>query len=253
MAEDLRQLDKWVRADRWPHVACPVCLVGHLAPDAINAVPSARTRRMYDLTNLPEDLSGTFHGLLRCATHSCRETVAVAGDYIVEDDVLDDGRSNQAFEFFRLRFALPALKIILPPATTPKTVTKAIDSAAAIIWADPSAAANRLRFAIDELLTAYGMRRYRNADGKRLRISTDQRIKEFRHYEWSAADALEAVKWIGNQGSHEAGLSATDVLDGSDLLSRALKILYDRGEEEMERRIRAVNRRRGLPRNKATR
>ncbi|HSR85739.1 MAG TPA: DUF4145 domain-containing protein, partial [Streptosporangiaceae bacterium] len=68
----------------------------------------------------------------------------------------------------------------------------------------------------------------------------------------AAADALEAVKWIGNQGSHEAGLTATDVLDGADLLSHALKMLYDRSEDELERRIRAVNRRRGLPRsNKA--
>ena len=55
-----------------------------------------------------------------------------------------------------------------------------------------------------------------------------------------------------NQGSHETGLTATDVLDGADLLSHALKILYDRSEEEMQRRIRAVNKRRGLPRNKRT-
>jgi len=60
---------------------------------------------------------------------------------------------------------------------------------------------------------------------------------------------LEAVKWIGNQGSHEAGLTAADVLDGADLLSHALKTLYDRSGDEMGRRIRAVNRRRGLPRN----
>jgi Domain of unknown function (DUF4145) len=118
-----------------------------------------------------------------------------------------------------------------------------------VIWADPSAAANRLRFAIDELLTAQGMARYRNVSGKRRRLTTDRRIQEFREYEYGAADALEAVKWIGNRGSHEAGLTATDVLDGADLLSHALKMLYDRSGDEMERRIRAVNRRRGLPRS----
>jgi hypothetical protein len=166
-------------------------------------------------------------------------------------DARADGRT-QEFELYRLRFALPALKIILPPVGTPNPVTKAIDGAAAIIWADASAAANRLRFAIDELLTAYGMPRYRNADGKRLSIPTDIRIKEFRSDEPGAADTLEAVKWVGNQGSHEAGLSATDVLDGADLLSHALKTLYDRSDEEMQRRIRAVNKRRGLRRSKKT-
>lgn len=138
MAEDLRHLDGWVRADRWPHVECPVCLVGHLAPDGMTAVPSAHSSRMYDLTHLPDDLSGTFHGLLRCAVSTCRESVAVAGDYAVDFDARQDDRT-QKYDFYRLRFALPALKIILPPTRTPKPVTKAIDSAATIIWADASA------------------------------------------------------------------------------------------------------------------
>lgn len=248
MAEDLRKLDKWLREERWPHVACPVCLDGHLAPDGIKAVPSARTSRLYEETHAPMGLSGTFHGLLRCAIPACRETVAVAGDFAVDVDAPEDGQWE--FDFLRLRFALPALKIILPPASTPKSVTKAIDSAAVIIWADPSAAANRLRFAIDELLTAHRVRRFDITKGRRTRLSTHRRIKEFRQREPAAADALEAVKWIGNQGSHDAGLTATDVLDGAEMLSHALKILYDRSEQEMRRRISAVNRRQGIPRNK---
>jgi hypothetical protein len=249
MAEDLRQLDKWVRTDQWPHVGCPVCEVGHLASDGITAVDSTLAAWIYDQNGDPLDLAGTFHGVLRCATHSCRETVTVAGDYKVDADATDDGGSD-FFAFFRLRFALPSLKIILPPARTPKPVMDAIDCAATIIWADPSAAANRLRFAIDELLTAHRVPRFRNSKGQRTRLTTHNRIKEFRNHEPTAADALEAVKWIGNQGSHEAGLTATDVLDGADLLSHALKILYDSTEREMRRRIRAVNRRRGLPRNR---
>jgi hypothetical protein len=250
MAEDLRRLDRWMLKDSWPLVPCPACPDGHLVPDEIKVEASESTNKIYATRNYPPTvLSGTFHGLLRCAVNSCRETVAVAGDYDVDVDVDDSGDTHVA-DFVRLRFAVPALKIIRPPPRTPKTVSEAIDSAARIIWADPGAAANRLRFAIDELLTAYGMPRFRNANGKRLRLTTDQRIRQFRRYELSAADALEAVKWIGNQGSHEASLNPTDVLDGADLLNHALKILYDRSQEEMERRIRAVNKRRGLPRSK---
>jgi Domain of unknown function (DUF4145) len=95
--------------------------------------------------------------------------------------------------------------------------------------------------------SVYGMPRFRNSNGKRRRIPTDIRIREFARYEDAVADTLEAVKWIGNQGSHESGLTATDVLDGADLLSYALKQLYDKSGEEMQRRIRAVNKRRGLP------
>jgi len=249
VAEDLRQLDRWVRRDRWPYVACPVCLVGHLALDSIEAVPSARSTRIYEKTHYPLDLSGAFHGLIRCAISTCRETVAIAGDYCVDIDV-DDGGDTTYVDLFRLRFATPPLKIILPPPRTPRSVVKAIESAAAVIWADANAGANRLRVAIDELLTAYGMPRFRNSNGKRWRIPTDVRIKEFRRFEDQVADTLEAVKWIGNQGSHESGLSATDVLDGADLLGSALKQLYDTSEEEIQRRVRAVNKRRGLPPNK---
>jgi hypothetical protein len=52
VAEDLRQLDQWVREDRWPRVACPVCKVGHLNPDGITGVLSGRSTRMYDETHM---------------------------------------------------------------------------------------------------------------------------------------------------------------------------------------------------------
>jgi hypothetical protein len=177
--------------------------------------------------------------------------VAIAGDYCVDIDAQDDGTTDYC-DVFRLRFAVPALKIIVPPRRTPKTVTRAIESAGIIVWADANAAAGRLRIAIDELLTAYGMPCFRNTNGRRRRLSTHERIKEFERYEGEVADTLEAVKWIGNQGSHETNISATGVLDGAELLSYALKQLYDNSDAEIRRRVRAVNKRRGLPRKKRT-
>ena len=76
---------------------------------------------------------GTFHGVLRCAVHKCRETVAVAGDYTVEVESRKHRDYDEAFDVYRLRFALQALKIILPPRGTPEPVTKAIDIAAVVI------------------------------------------------------------------------------------------------------------------------
>lgn len=246
MAEDLRRLDRWVTQAHWPHVACPACLVGHLSLDVIEAAASERTTLVFRASHNPLDLSGTFRGLMRCAIPACRETVSIAGDYTVDIDVDDEGRTVEV-DIYRLRFATPSLKIIILPLGTPDVVAKAINSAASVIWADSNAAANRLRMAIDELLTAYRMPRFRNSNGRRIRLTTDARIKEFRRYEARVADTLEAVKWIGNQGSHEAGLSVTDVLDGADLLGFAIRDLYDKSEEQMERKIRTVIKRRGLP------
>ncbi len=248
MAEDLRLLDNWVRADRWPQVACPACRAGYLETDGIDSVASAKTDREFRATGRPTELAGTFSGLLRCSIPACRETVTVAGEYCVGADADDDGMTRE-FSYHQLRFALPALRIIWPPPRTPAPVVQAIESAAAVIWLDPSAAANRLRVAIEEVLTHYGMPRFQILNGKRRRLSTHERITEFRKYE-GVADSLEAVKWIGNQGSHESALSATDVLDGAELLNYALKGLYDTSDNEIQRRIRDVNKRRGLPRKR---
>jgi hypothetical protein len=107
VAEDLRHFDHWVRQDRWPYVARPVCLVGRLALDSIEAVPSARSTRIYNETHYPLDLSRAFHGLMRCAIPTCRETVAIVGDYCI--DVDDDGGTAE-FDLFRLRLAAPQLR-----------------------------------------------------------------------------------------------------------------------------------------------
>lgn len=251
MAESIKALDGWVRQDHWPHVQCPVCRVGTLSPEKLEAVSSEKTSRTFRVTNNPVDLAGTFTGLLRCSFSRCNETVAIAGDYVVDPDVEEDGHTTE-FDFFRLRFATPALDIIVPPKGTPDSVATAIKAADKLLWIDPSAAANRLRAAVEELLTVYGMPRFRVVNHKRKRLSTQERITEFKRDETTVGEALEAVKWIGNHGSHEDTLTVGDVLEGAEILAYALRIFYDRADEEIERKVKAVNRRRGLPR-KSTR
>jgi hypothetical protein len=189
---------------------------------------------------------GNFTGILRCSFVRCKETIAVAGDYVVEPDVEDDGHTTE-FDFFRLRYATPALDIIVPPKGTPDSVASAIKAADKLLWIDPSAAANRLRTAVEELLTVYGLWRFKIENHKQKRLTAQQRITEFKKYESAVGEALEAVKWIGNHGSHEDSLTVADVLDGAEILAYALRIFYDRTEEEIERRVKTVNKRRGLP------
>ena len=42
-----------------------------------------------------------------------------------------------------------------------------------------------------------------------------------------AVELLEAVKWIGNQGTHEDSLTVADVLKSAAFLHRALELLYE--------------------------
>ncbi len=121
-------------------------------------------------------------------------------------------------------------------------------AASQLVWADPGAAANRLRLATEELLTAQRVPRTAVVQGKpQRRLNAHQRIERFRARNAAAADALMAVKWIGNEGSHADALTAKDVLDGAKVLSLALSLLYDSSAEELQRHIRRVNKAKGLP------
>jgi Domain of unknown function (DUF4145) len=239
-----------VSKNNFPQVACPVCLVGHLVPEKLQGTPTAAAKQVYEQTGNPIELSGVFTGTLRCAIHTCREPVAVAGAYTVDPDADETGNSGWG-DMYKVRYMEPPPRIIVTPKGTPEAVVKALDSASRVLWADPSSAANRMRVAIENLMTEYGMRRYGVRNHKRYRLSTQARIVEFRKYESTVAETLEAVKWIGNAGSHETEMTADDVLEGAELLSYALNLLYDDSEEQLQRRVRAVNRRKGLARKRA--
>jgi uncharacterized protein DUF4145 len=178
--------------------------------------------------------------------------VAVAGDFKVGPAPLapDGNWYGEYDDMFQLRFALPALPIITPPAETPEAVKAAIQSASQILWTDPSAAANRLRFAIEALLTDRGIPRF-PAKGTRARLTTHARIVKFKQHEAEAGAALEAVKWIGNSGSHEDALTVSDVLDGAEMLGYALRLVYNKSDKELQRLIRSVNKVNGLPPKRA--
>lgn len=104
------------------------------------------------------------------------------------------------------------------------------------MWIDRGAAANRLRLAIEEILTAQRVRRFDTAPGrKRRRLPTHVRILEFAARKRAAADALMAVKWIGNEGSHADGLTTRDVVEGADMIAHALRLLYDTSAEDLQR------------------
>lgn len=250
MTGSLRPLCDWIDQAEWPHVTCPVCGEGRATAEAFSRVSSGAVESLKEHEGWDPDWdSGAFHGLLRCGLPKCREPVLVVGEFRIESEVqsVDAWRGGYA-SLLRLRFAQPSLVLLDCPAGTPEAVVRAVAAAAALVWADPGAAANRLRLAIEELLTAQDVPRLEVGGTGRRTLSAHRRIESFRARNADAADALMAVKWIGNEGSHADALTAADVLDGAAMLGTALRLLYDRSDEEMRRRIAAINNSGGLRR-----
>jgi hypothetical protein len=252
MVHELKVFEDYIPRSAWPHISCPTCLRNSVALETLENAPSGESSRSRSHEAWePEWETGTFYGSLKCSTPSCSETISIAGEYKVD---MREGVAETWDElydtFYRLRFAMPPLSILNPPAEAPEDVKEAIARASQILWIDPSAAANRLRFAIETLLTACKVRRYIAKNGKRNRLTTHHRIGEFKQKNLNAGEALEAVKWIGNSGSHEDRLTIADVLDCADMLGHALRIIYNREEREMLKRIQSTNRAKGIPRRR---
>lgn len=251
MPQDIRLLADWVTADSWPHVACPVCGEGYVAIEKVHDHQTARSQSWRDNENWePDWIHGFFTGTLQCALPNCREIVAVSGEFRVDADTAPNGAWYGDYSsFYKLQYAVPSLPLLTFPDDTPEKVNEAVQQAAAVLWADPGAAANRLRMGIENLLTAKGVPRTSiNKRRKRERLGAHQRIERLKQSHQEAGEALMAVKWIGNEGSHEDGeLSVLDVIDGAEFLEHALALIYDHKKKALLRRVKAVNKAKGVP------
>lgn len=255
MSDDLHLLADWVQHDNWPSPLCPVCRVGRLAVDGISDVLSAESANSQDDPAWePEWQAGFFHGSLRCQRRGCREVVIVAGEMKTEE-LLPEGngpyRGATYGSLHRLRFALPALPIAALPPECPPRIQELMDGCSQVLWRDPPAAANRLRFAVEELLTLQRIRRSIVKNHKRHKLTTHARIELLKRAKPEVAVTLEAVKWIGNQGSHDDTITIIDVLAGAELLSHALRLLYDYQPRRMLRAAQVINKHKGIKREPA--
>lgn len=185
-------------------------------------------------------MSGRFTGWLHCA--SCGERVAVAGDWSVDYDVIAGVTLEYGsyYDAYLLRHVSPPLRLVSCPDRTPETVRAAVDAAGALVWLDPAAAANRLRLATEEFLTAMRIPRTSVAKGRRHRLKTHQRIDRLLPANADLRDALMAVKWIGNEGSHSQ-LDVAAVLEGAQMFEHALSLKYGGERDRIIKRINEVN------------
>jgi hypothetical protein len=218
----------------------------HPAKGSIETVTTTDyDRHREDEDWLPDWEHGFFHGVLRCGRPACAERVVVSGEFRYAE-ISPWGYHDQ----FHLRYAIPALPLAVLPLHTPDTIVKEIDKASRVVWADPAGAANALRRSVEALLDHQRVRKTKLVNGKRVRMSAHERINLFKTQQPKAAVSMEAVKWLGNAGSHDsAALTSTDCVDSAEYLNHALKLLYDKSDAELNRRVKTVNKAKGVRRN----
>lgn len=245
MADDLRAFDGWFNLNEWPSAPCPVCKLGDLHPSQGSVTTVTTTS--YDWHRDDEEWEpdwkhGFFYGILHCGRSVCREKVIVSGEY----QVTEKG-SWEYVDELRLRFAIPAFPLIIPPVGMPEAVLEGIDAASRSVWADPAGAANGLRRAVEAVLDDQKVHKTQIIGHKRRRLSTHRRIDLLEAKQPVAATSLEAVKWLGNEGSHQSGvLTSSHCIESAEYLNHALRILYDKTDAALLKKAKEINKAKGL-------
>ncbi len=138
--------------------------------------------------------------------------------------MLGDSEGDTHYEdYFLPRFCTPMPDIFELPKKCPDDVACELRAAFALFWSDPSAAANRVRVALERLMDhLLVQKRRKNKNGKFDKLKLHTRIEIFAKAEpfWGAQ--LMALKLLGNTGSHDGGVTKDEVLDAFEIIEHAL-------------------------------
>ena len=197
--------------------------------------------RHYDEDFHMMDVDFVFCSVLECK--SCGNIVACCGigGYDPEPVYENGDPSVDYIKIFVPRFfsePLPVIKF----GPWPKTLLEQVKLSFQVFFCDLGAAANHIRSSVEELLTGLEIP-LQDENGKR--IPLDRRIQIFRETDAENAERAEALKLIGNVGSHAGTLTKDDVFDLYDILEILLEDIYVGHYRSIRRKVQEINRNRG--------
>jgi hypothetical protein len=168
----------------------------------------------------PTEQVGRFVCLFICDKPLCKEVVAVGGDYETESFMTPDENGDLVEEWGSVltpRSVVPAPPIIEIPKETPVDVRRPIEAAFRLFWVDHGAAANRLRTSVERALTHSGIPKG----------TLESRIKKFAvEFPDQGQKELNALRLVGNTGSHEEDLKWDAILDTFEVYEYWLRNFY---------------------------
>jgi hypothetical protein len=238
-----------VSKNRFPQFQCPNCENYSQMITNLNSSESIESQNELDHEAWdPMWIGGDFAAI--CACQSCGQKVYMVGTYIMdqyyEPDYTGDGRPELNYEeVYSVKYMSPAMILMALPAKCPKEVKEYIQSASEAMFTSPDLAASRIRTSIDELLTSQNVYKFKDKNGKQFRRTTHERIKLFEEKNKEVANLLEAVKWIGNEGTHDTTLTISDFLDGVEIYSLALDLLFDTKKDSIRKKAAEINKNKG--------
>ena len=222
-----------------PGYSCPTCGIGMLVTKKGWNLSKMNASSHYQpegyLLQFPEESEEHFAGLLSCSNGHCSESVAISG--IVKFIPFPGSLYNDVRRNYIPKFFLPALRIIAVGHTCPSTVKEQINKSFTHFFNDLGACGNAIRRAVECLVAFFEEKNGIVVDPKKVSLQT--RINGFTEGE-EIKPFLEAVKWIGNYGSHTGTeLGKNEILDAYEFLEHCLYELFEKEEKMFQLKTRA--------------
>lgn len=226
-------LNKVFQRDQIPDYPCPRC--GAHMKSELTAQEDRASSKLYSQTEgySHEDERSIFHIKLECTHPKCGEPVFLVGKGTVEyEDVLDENEEwcQQYITYFEPKFFIPNLSIFNIPDGTPYRVTKSVIASFNLFFISSNSALNEIRNAVEFLMDELGVQRVgpsREDPNESVRWDLDTRVGKLSGEHRKYKSNLQAIKNLGNLGSHAAETTREDVLDAYKILHYVLDGIYD--------------------------
>lgn len=228
---------------------CPTCGVGILKLHGeLSHEESVETKKLHAEEWFEVDhVRLNFACTLRCT--SCEEKVFVVGEgsvteHCYEDENLPNGWGSDVIKSFTPTFFQPPLQLIDYASDTPEDVVLSLVKASAVYFSNPSACCNNIRIAAEEVLSSLGVPERSDSNGARL--SFKHRIDRLPVEREQANILFDALRWLGNHGSHAgAGITKEQALEAFELIELLLEEVFSNRRRELRELAQAINNAKG--------
>lgn len=185
----------------------------------------------------PDWLDYRFSAIFTCGTCTGDTYVCGRAAHVCCHSIDPDEESFEEMQFTPSYFE-PAIRLIDIPKSCPENIVKTLDGAFAVAWTDVASGCNKLRVALEKLVFELNP------------VSTGNLHQKITNLENSHAEIyslLMAIKWLGNDASHDDSLKECDLAFGFRVMSSVLKEIYDDDRAEINELVQIVNLMKGSP------
>lgn len=208
-----------------PAFPCPTCEEGTLKYDAkelkVIETEYSKAAHSHDEWD-PDWVEAKFIAILECNRPTCGEIVVFSGDTFV-DQVVDDDHGWAYEQRLRPKSVFPGIPIIFIHEDVPAGIQTEIELAFQLYWSDKGACASRLRTSVERILDDFKIPSTKSGGGY---LSLNERIVEFKKIDPDHAETFDALRFVGNVGTHATELKQEALLDAFEIYEDTIDELF---------------------------